>query len=164
MPEEFLTLADWIDRKKYLRTWTNPDSGQQGVTGSIVPPDIHSGYNIAHMYLSGLDNESMNWTGPDRLYPVGGTGSEGSYFHLWIDDDGNHQIVHTGSGSGSILFATFPSAMSALRLFAVEYPDPCTQDDWNDLPGNQYEFDDEDLEFSNSVLAPYRAWLRERWG
>lgn len=164
MPDEFLTLADWIERKKYVTSWTDPDSGEKGANGSLVPPDIHHGYNISHVYLEGLDNASMNWVGSDRLYPLGGTGADGSYFHLWIDDNGIQQVVHTGSGSGSMLFATFPSALSVLRLFAVGYPEPCMQDDWCDPPELQYDFDDDEIKFANSKLKPYRRWLRRRWG
>ncbi|WP_312978713.1 hypothetical protein [Corynebacterium sp.] len=163
MPEEFLTLADWIEKKKYLEAWRDSETGQDVVTGYLIDPETQSDYNVSHVYLQAGDTEVMNWTESDRLHPLGGTGSDGSYFHLWIDDEGNQQVVHTGSGSGSLLTATFPSALSVLRLFAVGYPDPCMQDDWADPPEDQYEFDREDKKLSKSSLRPYRKWLRKTW-
>lgn len=164
MPEEFLTLADWMEKKKYYEAYEDRDTGKWVITGGIIKPEVQHNYNIAHVYLTAGDTDVMNWTESDRIHPLGGTGPEGSYFHLWIDDDGEQQIVHTGSGSGSLLMATFPSALSVLRLFAVGYSDPCMQYDWAGPPEDQYEFDEEDKELSESSLRPYRTWLRETWG
>lgn len=164
MPEEFLTLADWMEKQKYYEAYERGESGKSVITGSIVEPEAQDDYDIAHVYLTAGDNNTLNWTGSDRLYPLGGTGADGSYFHLWIDDDGKQQVVHTGSGSGSLLMATFPSALSVLRLFAVGYPEPCMQEDWANPPEDQYEFDREEKKISKSSLRPYRKWLRRTWG
>ena len=63
------------------------------------------------------------------------TVGEGSSVCLWLDDGGEQHVVHHGSGSGSVLWAVLPSALSVLRLFAVGYEEPCWNYDWVDPPG-----------------------------
>lgn len=165
MPEEFLTLADWMEEKNYCSRYKDSNTGRVITSGGIVDPEKYSDYNISYVFLETGDPADIKTSmATDRIHPLGSTGSEGSAFHLWLDDDGNQQIVHTCSGSGSLLTATFPSALSVLRLFAVGYPDPCMQDDWAGPPEDQYEFDREDRKISKSLHRPYRKWLRKTWG
>lgn len=102
------------------------------------------------------DPARIGWTGylnkSDRLWFVLRTGGEGSSVCLWLDDEGRQQVVHHGSGSGSILFALLPSALHVLRLLAVGYPEPCWNQDW----ANPAQEEDPGLD-------AFRAWCRERW-
>lgn len=146
MPEEFLTLADWIEQQGYL----------VGASGHLADPDIHETGDVRFH-----GDERLPWPAdylpdPARLYVVGETGGEGSGVCLWLDDDGAQHVVHHGSGSGSCLWATFPSALAVLRLFAVGYFTPAFNDEWGAPPEYPEDADD--------ALAPYRTWLRERWG
>jgi hypothetical protein len=70
-------------------------------------------------------------------------------------------VVNHGSGSASCLWATFPDALSVLRLFAVGYFTPAFNSEWGAPPELEGI---PDAELSDSALAPYRAWLKERWG
>lgn len=70
-------------------------------------------------------------------------------------------MVNHGFGAGSCLWATFPSALSVLRLLAVGYFTPAFNDEWGQAPVLE---EIPDAELSNSALAPYRAWLKNRWG
>ena len=79
------------------------------------------------------------------------TGGEGSSVCLWLDDGGEQHVVHHGSGSGSVLWAVLPSALSVLRLFAVGYEEPCWNYDWVDPQGD------------SSALNLFREWAAERW-
>lgn len=151
MPEEFLTLADWIQEKGY--TWGN--------IGRIAEPGTHITDDPA-LFFGGNNEHNYPEETPKRLYPVGYTGGEGSTFCLWLDDEGNQHVVHMGSGSGSVLNAVFPNPISVLRLLAVGYFTPAFNDGWADEPN--YEEWDSTKEETDEALAPYRQWLQETWG
>ena len=108
MPAEFLELGEWCTRMGFVR---------EGC-GYLADPD---GDHRCEVTIN--DPERTGWEGyladPDRLWYVASTGADGSSVCLWLDDDGNQRIVHHGSGSGSVLYAVLPSALSVLRLFAV---------------------------------------------
>lgn len=152
MPEEFLSLADWSESQGYV----------EHLTAFLGDPEV---YLMQEVPLFGLDRYPPYPDGylpdPDRYQPIGSTGGDGSDLALWLDDDGVQRVVHHGSGSGSTLWATFPSALSVLRLFAVGYYNPCSNDEWGDRPERD---DEEEEEISDAALAPYRAWLQQRWG
>ena len=143
MPEEFLALAEWTEKQ-----------GFTGVGGNyIVDPEAEEHCMV---YLNG--SVRVPWPAdylpdPDRLWSVAASGSDGSEFCLWIDNEGRQQVVHHGSGSGSTLWAVLPSALSVLRLLAVGYEEPCYNDEWAEPPHED-----------SSALAPYRKWLQETWG
>lgn len=151
MPEEFLTLADWMEEQGY----------RAGNIGRIAEPEIHITADPG-LFFGGNNEHNYVEESPERLYPVGYTGGEGSTFCLWLDDDGAQHVVHMGSGSGSTLNAVFPSAMSVLRLFAVGYFTPAFNDDWDSEP--RHDEWDSSKEEADEALAPYRTWLREKWG
>jgi hypothetical protein len=142
MPDEFQELAEWCSRVGFVRNGygylADPDEGDHCLV--VINDPLRTGWEG---YLAD----------PDRLWFVANTGGEGSSICLWLDDDGNQQVVHHGSGSGSILFATLPSPLAVLRLFAVGYEEPCWNCDWADPP-----------EGSTAALEPFRRWARERWG
>ncbi|AKE39821.1 hypothetical protein UL81_09385 [Corynebacterium camporealensis] len=159
MPEEFLSLADWSEQQGYVVS-----SG-----GYIADPAIHE---TADIRLHG--GHRPDWPAgylkdPSRLFAVGNTGGDGSEFCLWLDDNGVQHVVHHGSGSGSILWATFPSPGCVLRLFAVGYFTPAFNEEWAAAPLDPWagEYEEGEATFNQVVdagLAPYRAWLHDRWG
>lgn len=148
MPEEFLALADWVEEQGFDRPWS----------GDIIDPDDEGPHSI---YLEVGNRTPWPENYPDRIFPVISAGGDGSVISLWLNEDGHQQIVHQGSGSGSTLRATFPSAMSVLRLLAIGYLIPGTPDEWGEPP--EFE-DDEYRDGTNKALAPYRKWLQEKWG
>ena len=151
MPEEFLSLADWCEQQGY---------GISDLTFN-ADPDVHVTGDVNLFLGERVPFPDGSLPDPDRLYEVGYTGGDGSTFCLWLDDDGVQHVVNHGSGSGSCLWATFPDALSVLRLFAVGYFTPAFNEGWSAPP----ELDDiPDAELSDTALAPYRAWLKERWG
>jgi hypothetical protein len=124
MPQEFLELAGRSSRQGFVRDGY----------GYLADPD-----KGAHCLVRlGEQSDLPDWSGylrdPRRLWHVVSTGGEGSSVCLWLDDAGNQHVVHHGSGSGSILFAVLPSALSVLRLFAVGCEEPCWNYDWADPP------------------------------
>jgi hypothetical protein len=143
MPPEFLELAEWSSRQGFVR---------QGC-GYLADPEVGEHCLVA----LGEPSDFRGWSGylrdPQRLWLVASTGGEGSSVCLWLDDDGHQHIVHHGSGSGSVLFAVLPSALSVLRLFAVGYEEPCWNTHWANPP-----------ERESSALEPFRAWAASRWG
>ncbi|KRF47802.1 hypothetical protein ASH01_21140 [Terrabacter sp. Soil811] len=141
MPMEFLELAEWAERVRYVRNGY----------GSLVDPG-QDGRSLVEIGDPARVGWSGYLTGPDRLWFVLRTGGDGSSVCLWLDDQGQQQVVHHGSGSGSILFAVLPSALHVLRLLAVGYPEPCWNEDWASPP-----------EDDDPGLAAYRSWCRERW-
>lgn len=156
MPEEFLSLADWCEAQGFTQRMV---SGQQYAT--IADPEVHVTVDVK-LFGGPRDGFPEGYlSDPTRLFEVGYTGGEGSTFCLWLDDDGVQHVVNHGSGSGSCLWATFPDALSVLRLFAVGYFTPAFNDEWGEAP----ELEDiPDAELSDSALTPYRTWLKDRWG
>lgn len=155
MPDEFLSLADWCEEQGY--TWGSPGAR----LATIADPEVHVTGDVKLFGGPRTPYPDNYLSDPSRLYEVGYTGGDGSTFCLWLDDDGVQHVVNHGSGSGSCLWATFPSALSVLRLFAVGYFSPAFNHEWGSVPDLE---DIPEAELSDSALAPYRTWLRERWG
>lgn len=156
MPEEFLSLADWCEAQGFVRG-TAPGHQSAG----IADPEVHVTADVKLFGGPRTPYPEGYLPDPKRLYEVGYTGGDGSTFCLWLDDDGVQHVVNHGSGSGSCLWATFPDALSVLRLFAVGYFTPAFNDEWGEVPDLE---DIPDAELSDSAMAPYRAWLKDRWG
>lgn len=155
MTEEFLSLADWCEAQGYVQ---GPPGGS---IAGIADPDVHVTGDVQLFGGPRTSYPEGYLPGSARLYEVGYTGGDGSTFCLWLDDDGHQHVVNHGFGAGSCLWATFPSALSVLRLLAVGYFTPAFNDEWGQAPVLE---EIPDAELSNSALAPYRAWLKNRWG
>lgn len=93
-----------------------------------------------------------------RLWPFAQTGGDGSMAALWLDGDGQTQIVHLGSGSGSLLTCVLAdNGLDFLRLLAIGYREIC----WNEefaAPPQPWE------DGGDTVNAPYRDWVQDRFG
>ena len=71
-----------------------------------------------------------------RLLVFAQSGADGSECALWLDDEGRTQIVHIGSGSGSMMTCILvKNALDFLRLLAIGYDEICW-DEYYSLPPN----------------------------
>ena len=71
-----------------------------------------------------------------RLLSFAQSGADGSECALWLDDEGRTQIVHIGSGSGSMMTCILvKNALDFLRLLAIGYDEICW-DKYYSLPPN----------------------------
>jgi hypothetical protein len=110
-----------------------------------------------------------------RLAPFCRTGGDGSHAALWIDDDGAVQIVHVGSGSGSVMIGVMvDDPVDFLRLLAIGYDELC----WGEVHGltpdqvvaaehpDIDDYDEEELE-DVSYPVPHTAlaeWVSATFG
>ena len=123
MPEEFFSLADWCETQGYA------DHHSESSFAGIADPEVHV---TGDAKLFGGPHTSYPegyLPDPARLYEVGHTGGDGLTVCLWLDNDGHQHVVNHGSGSGTCLWATFPSALSVLRPFAVGFFTPAFNDE-----------------------------------
>ena len=90
-----------------------------------------------------------------RLLVFAQSGADGSECALWLDDDGRTQIVHIGSGSGSMMTCILvKNALDFLRLLAIGYDEICWDEDYP-LPPNSNK--------DNTFVYPntqYQEWVQ----
>ena len=89
-----------------------------------------------------------------RLLVFARSGADGSECALWLDDEGRTQIVHIGSGSGSMMTCILvKNALDFLRLLAIGYDEICW-DDMLSLPPNSNK---EELQVEPNLL--FQEWV-----
>ena len=90
-----------------------------------------------------------------RLLVFARSGADGSECALWLDDEGHTQIVHIGSGSGSMMTCILvKNALDFLRLLAIGYDEICWDEDYP-LPANSNK--------DNAFVYPntqYQEWVQ----
>ena len=90
-----------------------------------------------------------------RLLVFARSGADGSECALWLDDEGHTQIVHIGSGSGSMMTCILvKNALDFLRLLAIGYDEICWDEDYP-LPPNSNK--------DNTFVYPntqYQEWVQ----
>ena len=90
-----------------------------------------------------------------RLLVFAQSGADGSECALWLDDEGRTQIVHIGSGSGSMMTCILvKNALDFLRLLAIGYDEICWDEDYP-LPANSNK--------DNTFVHPntqYQEWVQ----
>ena len=90
-----------------------------------------------------------------RLLVFAQSGADGSECALWLDDEGHTQIVHIGSGSGSMMTCILvKNALDFLRLLAIGYDEICWDEDYP-LPPNSNK--------DNTFVHPntqYQEWVQ----
>jgi len=134
VPGEFVALYEWIeehgtlvqnetglwgtlhDHSAVMKTWS--ESSREG--GTLI--EFHNfGSKDIELWLG---NDELAIT--ERLYVFAQTGGDGSTAAFWLDDEGEQQLVHLGSGSGSTLVCTLASSpLDFLRLLAIGYDEIC---------------------------------------
>ena len=148
IPEELRQLYQWIEDNGYYmdakgvrygwlfpedkikESWT--DNERIGGTMITFNVDEESYRNelLEIQYKEHLDEVKH------RLLVFARSGADGSECALWLDDKGRTQIVHIGSGSGSMMTCILvKNALDFLRLLAIGYDEICW-DEYYSLPPN----------------------------
>ena len=167
IPEELRKLYQWIEDNGYY-------SENEGIRyGYLYPQDKlreswkeeerEGGTDIAFSVLKNIDREEVleNYYKKHkdevrrRLLVFAQSGADGSECALWLDDEGRTQIVHIGSGSGSIMTCILvKNALDFLRLLAIGYDEICWDEDYP-LPPNSNK--------DNTFVYPntqYQEWVQ----
>ena len=167
IPEELRKLYQWIEDNGYYmdakgvrygwlfpedkikESWT--DNERIGGTMITFNVDEESYRNelLEIQYKEHLDEVKH------RLLVFARSGADGSECALWLDDEGRTQIVHIGSGSGSMMTCILvKNALDFLRLLAIGYDEICWDEDYP-LPPNSNK--------DNTLVHPntqYQEWVQ----
>ena len=167
IPEELRKLYQWIEDNRYYmdakgvrygwlfpedkikESWT--DNERIGGTMITFNVDEESYRNelLEIQYKEHLDEVKR------RLLVFARSGADGSECALWLDDEGCTQIVHIGSGSGSMMTCILvKNALDFLRLLAIGYDEICWDEDYP-LPPNSNK--------DNTFVHPntqYQEWVQ----
>ena len=121
------------------------------------------GTDIAFSVLKPSDNEDLlEICYPNhkeevrrRLLVFAQSGGDGSECSLWLDDEGRTQIVHIGSGSGSVMTCILvKNALDFLRLLAIGYDEICWDEEYSSPPNSNKD---------NTFVHPntqYQEWVQ----
>ena len=167
IPEELRQLYQWIEDNVYYmdakgvrygwlfpedkikESWT--DNERIGGTMITFNVDEESYRNelLEIQYKEHLEEVKR------RLLVFAQSGADGSECALWLDDEGRTQIVHIGSGSGSMMTCILvKNALDFLRLLAIGYDEICWDEDYP-LPPNSNK--------DNTFVHPntqYQEWVQ----
>ena len=167
IPEELRKLYQWIEDNGYYmdakgvrygwlfpedkikESWT--DNERIGGTMITFNVDEESYRNelLEIQYKEHLEEVKH------RLLVFARSGADGSECALWLDDEGHTQIVHIGSGSGSMMTCILvKNALDFLRLLAIGYDEICWDEDYP-LPPNSNK--------DNTFVHPntqYQEWVQ----
>ena len=167
IPEELRKLYQWIEDNGYYmdakgvrygwlfpedkikESWT--DNERIGGTMITFNVDEESYRNelLEIQYKEHLEEVKH------RLLVFARSGADGSECALWLDDEGRTQIVHIGSGSGSMMTCILvKNALDFLRLLAIGYDEICWDEDYPLLPNSNKD---------NTFVHPntqYQEWVQ----
>ena len=167
IPEELRKLYQWIEDNEYYmdakgvrygwlfpedkikESWT--DNERIGGTMITFNVDEESYRNelLEIQYKEHLDEVKR------RLLVFARSGADGSECALWLDDEGHTQIVHIGSGSGSMMTCILvKNALDFLRLLAIGYDEICWDEDYPFPPNSNKD---------NTFVHPntqYQEWVQ----
>ena len=167
IPEELHQLYQWIEDNGYYmdakglrygwlfpedkikESWT--DNERIGGTMITFNVDEESYRNelLEIQYKEHLEEVKR------RLLVFAQSGADGSECALWLDNEGHTQIVHIGSGSGSVMTCILvKNALDFLRLLAIGYDEICWGEDYS-LPPNKLGI--------NTFVHPntqYQEWVQ----
>ena len=167
IPEELRQLYQWIENNGYY-------SENEGIRyGYLYPQDKlreswkeeerEGGTDIAFSVLKNIDREEVleNYYKKHkdevrrRLLVFAQSGADGSECALWLDDEGHTQIVHIGSGSGSMMTCILvKNALDFLRLLAIGYDEICWDEEYSSPPNSNKD---------NTFVHPntqYQEWVQ----
>ena len=167
IPEELRKFYQWIEDNGYYmdakgvrygwlfpedkikESWT--DNERIGGTMITFNVDEESYRNelLEIQYKEHLDEVKR------RLLVFARSGADGSECALWLDDEGHTQIVHIGSGSGSMMTCILvKNALDFLRLLAIGYDEICWDEDYPFPPNSNKD---------NTFVHPntqYQEWVQ----
>ena len=166
IPEELRKLYQWIENNGY---YTDNDGVRYGylypqdkLRESWTENERKGGTDIAFSVLKPSDNEDLlEICYPNhkdevkrRLLVFAQSGGDGSECALWLDDEGRTQIVHIGSGSGSVMTCILASnGLDFLRLLAIGYDEIC----WDDILSLPPNSNKEELQVEPNL--PFQEWV-----
>lgn len=162
LPDEFVAVLDWIEGVGAVGRFKHGDKPY-----GMLDPSFLAGAGGSCLSFQPMDaDHAMMWTGckdkskTDRMAPIVRTGGDGSYAALWLDDAGKQQIVHMGSGSGSLMTGIMVSTpLDFLRLLAIGYEELC----WPEALGAPPE---DAVEEPDELVKPvkFAKWLTTTYG
>ncbi len=145
LPEPLVLLLRWIEDKGFFIDRDNRRIGflypLDKLKSEWTETELPGGTHI-EFFAEGNANLKY-WFGHerldvlDRLCVFAKTGADGSMAALWIDDRGKQNIVHLGSGSGSILVCVLADdPVDFLRLLAIGYDEICWNSAFSEPPNS----------------------------
>ena len=167
IPEELRQLYQWIeDNGYYMDTkgvrygWLFPEdkikeswTDNERIGGTMITFNVdEESYRnelLEIQYKEHLEEVRR------RLLVFAQSGADGSECALWLDDEGHTQIVHIGSGSGSMMTCILvKNALDFLRLLAIGYDEICWDEDYPFPPNSNKD---------NTFVHPntqYQEWVQ----
>ncbi|WP_404982485.1 SMI1/KNR4 family protein [Capnocytophaga granulosa] len=148
IPEELRQLYQWIEDNGYYEDRDGVRYGylypQDKLRESWKEDEREGGTDILFYVAKPSEREELleisfgkhKEETAQHLLSFAQSGADGSECALWLDDDGHTQIVHIGSGSGSMMTCILvKNALDFLRLLAIGYDEICW-DEYYSLPPN----------------------------
>ncbi|GJH39558.1 hypothetical protein RCZ04_01080 [Capnocytophaga sp. HP1101] len=138
IPEELRALYQWIEDNGYCEENDGVRYGylypQDKLRESWTEDEREGGTDISFYVATPSEREELleisygehKEEAARRLISFAQSGGDGSECALWLDDEGNTQIVHIGSGSGSMMTCVLvKNGLDFLRLLAIGYDEIC---------------------------------------
>ena len=167
IPEELRQLYQWIEDNGYYEDRDGVRYGylypQDKLRESWKEDEREGGTDISFYVGKPSEREELLEVSfgkhkketAQRLLSFAQSGADGSECALWLDDEGRTQIVHIGSGSGSMMTCILvKNALDFLRLLAIGYDEICWDEDYP-LPPNSNK--------DNTFVHPntqYQEWVQ----
>ena len=167
IPEELRKLYQWIEDNGYYMDakgvrygWLFPEdkikenwTDNERIGGTMITFNVdEESYRnelLEIQYKEHLEEVKR------RLLVFARSGADGSECALWLDDDGHTQIVHIGSGSGSMMTCILvKNALDFLRLLAIGYDEICWDEEYSSPPNSNKD---------NTFVHPniqYQEWVQ----
>ena len=167
IPEELRKLYQWIEDNGYYMDakgvrygWLFPEdkikenwTDNERIGGTMITFNVdEESYRnelLEIQYKEHLEEVKR------RLLVFARSGADGSECALWLDDEGHTQIVHIGSGSGSMMTCILvKNALDFLRLLAIGYDEICWDEDYPFPPNSNKD---------NTFVHPntqYQEWVQ----
>ena len=167
IPEELRKLYQWIEDNGYYMDakgvrygWLLPEdkikenwTDNERIGGTMITFNVdEESYRnelLEIQYKEHLEEVKR------RLLVFARSGADGSECALWLDDEGHTQIVHIGSGSGSVMTCILvKNALDFLRLLAIGYDEICWDEEYSSPPNSNKD---------NTFVHPntqYQEWVQ----
>ena len=167
IPEELRKLYQWIEDNGYYMDakgvrygWLFPEdkikenwTDNERIGGTMITFNVdEESYRnelLEIQYKEHLEEVKR------RLLVFARSGADGSECALWLDDEGHTQIVHIGSGSGSMMTCILvKNALDFLRLLAIGYDEICWDEEYSSPPNSNKD---------NTFVHPniqYQEWVQ----
>ena len=167
IPEELRQLYQWIEDNSYYEDRDGVRYGylypQDKLRESWKEDEREGGTDISFYVAKPSEREELleisfgkhKEETAQRLLSFAQIGGDGSECALWLDDEGRTQIVHIGSGSGSMMTCILvKNALDFLRLLAVGYDEICWDEEYSSPPNSNKD---------NTFVHPntqYQEWVQ----